>query len=264
METQQYIESGMLELYVFGTLNESDTKTISALEKSDSTVKNEIISIEKAILSLTSSFAPAISVTLFEKIRLKLFTTTDSKVVQLNAEKSARSNYLGWAAAVALLVGTGYFYNQNKTTSSNLASIENIKNGLQQTVLNLELKNQNTSAALTVLKSASTVVVKLNGQAVAPTSSAKVYWNKETKSVFIDATNLPIPPKGMVYQVWALKMNPLTPTSIGLLADFKTNQNRMFAVDNFNDAQGFGITLEQDGGSKTPTMTQLYTLGTVI
>ena len=264
METQKYIESGMLELYVYGTLNESDTQTISALEKSDNAIKNEIISIEKAVLNLTSSFAPAISVTLFEKIRIRLFSKNDGKVVQLNTEKSAKSNYLGWAAAITFLVGTAYFYNQNKTISGNLASVEKVKNGLQQTVLDLELKNQNTAAALNVLKNEQTFVVKLNGQTVSPASTAKVYWNKETKTVFIDATGLPKPPEGMVYQVWALKMNPLTPTSIGLLANFVSNQNRMFAVDNFSDAEGFGITLEPAGGSKTPTMTQLYTLGTVI
>jgi hypothetical protein len=45
-------------------------------------------------------------------------------------------------------------------------------------------------------------VVALGGQAVAPESSAKVYWNKETQ-VYVDAAGLPEPPKGMVYQVWA-------------------------------------------------------------
>jgi hypothetical protein len=47
-----------------------------------------------------------------------------------------------------------------------------------------------------------------------------LYWNKETEVVYIDAAGLPEPPKGMVYQVWALKLNPLTPTSIGLLDNF--------------------------------------------
>jgi hypothetical protein len=40
---------------------------------------------------------------------------------------------------------------------------------------------------------------------------SKVYWNKETQVVYVDAVGLPEPPKGMVYQVWALKLNQLTP-----------------------------------------------------
>ncbi len=59
--------------------------------------------------------------------------------------------------------------------------------------------------------------VTLGGQAVSPSSFAKVYWNKDTKTTYIDAAGLPTPPKGMVYQVWSLKLSPvLTPTSIGL------------------------------------------------
>jgi anti-sigma-K factor RskA len=67
----------------------------------------------------------------------------------------------------------------------------------------------------------------------------------------------------MVYQVWALKLNPLTPTSIGLLENFSSENQKLFAVDNANKAEAFGITLEPAGGSKTPTMERLYTLGKV-
>ena len=86
---------------------------------------------------------------------------------------------------------------------------------------------------------------------------------KEKHTVYIDAAGLPEPPKGMVYQVWSLKLNPLTPTSIGLLDRFKEQDSRIFAVNDAVDAEAFGITLEPAGGSETPTMTQLYTLGKV-
>jgi hypothetical protein len=61
----------------------------------------------------------------------------------------------------------------------------------------------------------------------------------------------------MVYQVWALKLNPLTPTSIGLLDKF--DESTYFAVNNTGDAEAFAITLEP-AGSLNPTMEQLYTL----
>lgn len=67
----------------------------------------------------------------------------------------------------------------------------------------------------------------------------------------------------MVYQVWALKISPLTPASIGLLENFDANEQKLFAVNNANEAEAFGITLEPNGGSSTPTMQQLYTLGKV-
>ena len=82
--------------------------------------------------------------------------------------------------------------------------------------------------------------------------------------VYVDASGLPEPPEGKVYQIWSLKLQPqLTPTSIGLLADFKGDKDKVFAVDKTGDAEAFGITLEPAGGSKSPTMEQLYTLGKV-
>ena len=60
MNAQEYIESGVLELYVFGVLNETETKEISTLEKSEMTIKNEIIAIEKSILNLSSSCSKSI------------------------------------------------------------------------------------------------------------------------------------------------------------------------------------------------------------
>ncbi len=67
----------------------------------------------------------------------------------------------------------------------------------------------------------------------------------------------------MVYQVWSLKMNPLKPTSIGLLNKFESDNNKIFQLPNPNSSEAFGITLEPAGGSKSPTMERLYTLGAV-
>ena len=36
-----------------------------------------------------------------------------------------------------------------------------------------------------------------------------------------------------------------------------------FTLENANESEAFGITLEPEGGSETPTLEQLYTLGAV-
>jgi hypothetical protein len=45
------------------------------------------------------------------------------------------------------------------------------------------------------------------------------YIGTRHKVVYVDASGCQNP-EGMVYQVWALKLDPLTPTSIGLLENF--------------------------------------------
>lgn len=262
MDTQQYIESGNLELYVYGILNESETKEISDLAKNNLEINNEIIAIEKAIINLSGSFSPQVSAEVFEKIRAKL-ELKYRKVIELKP-KSNYSQYLGWAASFALLLGAGYLYNQLNESNTTLKTIEGEKSSIQKQVVDLEFKNKENATALNVVRDSKNTIITLGGQAVSPESFAKIYWNKETQAVYVDAAGLPEPPEGKVYQIWSLKLKPtLTPTSIGLLENFKENRQKIFSVNGTIGAEAFGITLEPAGGSITPTMEQLYTLGKV-
>ena len=262
MEAQEYIESGILELYVYGLLTETENLEIAEMAKKSPEVDQEIISIEKAIVALSSSFSPFHSVTNFEKIKARL-ELKHGKVVEIKPT-SKWSQYVGWAAAVLFLLGLGYQTLELTKTKDAISTVGNEKTKIEREFAYLDQKNKETEKSLTIVRDIKNTGVTLGGQAVSPASFAKVYWNKETKTTYIDAAGLPKPPKGMVYQVWALKLSPvLTPTSIGLLSDFEGNSNKIFAVDRTNEAEAFGITLEPAGGSLTPTMTQLYTLGKV-
>lgn len=261
MDTKEYIASGILELYVYGLLSEAENIEVSSMAKNHPEINDEIIAIEKAIVALSSSFSPFHSVANFEKIKSKL-ELKHSDVIQMKPAKNW-SQYMGWAAAIVLMVGIGYQYNQQNQSNNQVVTIGNEKDKLTKELNTLEQKNKAVETSLAVIRDDKNTVVALSGQAVNPKSFAKVYWNKETKVVYVDAAGLPEPPKGMVYQVWALKLNPLTPTSIGLLDNFDSNNQKIFAVEDAENADAFGITLEPAGGSLSPTMEQLYTLGKV-
>ncbi len=262
MDTTEMINSGKLELYVYGLINESETKEISELAKINPAINKEIHSIEKAILNLSSSFSPVLSAENFERIKAKL-ELKNQEVIEMNP-KSKITPYLNWAATIVLVLGIGFQYFKLKENHTTITTIQGEKSNLQKSVVDLQSKNKETATALQVIRDTKNTVVVLGGQKVAPTASAKIYWNKETATVYVDASGLPEPPKGKVYQIWSLQLSPtLTPTSIGLLANFNGNTEKIFAVSGTKDAQAFGITLEPTGGSKTPTMDQLYTLGKV-
>ena len=262
METNEYIESGILELYVFGLLNESENSDIYQKAKNNTAIHNEIIAIEKAIVNLSTSFSPYLSAVNFEKIKSKL-EIKHNNVIQLESKKN-KSNYIGWAAAAVFLIGFGYQYNQQNIVKDKLEVLENQNLNLNTVVTNEKNKVEKTKELLNVIRDNTNTIVQLAGQATFPNANAKVYWNKAKQTVHIDASGLPKPPSGMVYQVWSLQLKPvLTPTSIGLLADFSEENSLIFAVENTSNAEAFGITLEPKGGSKTPTMEQLYVLGAV-
>jgi len=262
MEAQEYIESGTLELYVYGLLTETENLEIAEVAKKNPEVEQEILAIEKAIVALSSSFSPFHSVANFEKIKARL-ELKHGKVVEMKPA-SNWSQYLGWAAAVVMLLGLGYQTLELTKTKEAIATVGTEKNKIQRDFAYLDQQNRETEKNLSIVRDIKNTGVTLGGQAVSPTSFAKVYWNKDTRTTYIDAAGLPKPPKGMVYQVWSLKLSPvLTPTSIGLLDNFDQNEQKIFAVDQTDSAEAFGITLEPAGGSLTPTMEQLYTLGKV-
>ena len=170
---------------------------------------------------------------------------------------------MGWAAAAIFVIGFGFQYFQLNESQTTIEQLSTEKSTMQKSIVDLELEKQEAEKVLAIVRDNNNIQVALGGQEVAPNAFAKAYYNKETKEVYIDASGLPSPPEGKVYQVWGLKLDPLTPKSIGLLDNFVANSTKLFKVDKAEDAEAFGITLEPAGGSESPTLEQLYTLGKV-
>jgi len=264
MEVEKYIESGILELYVAGALTDEENIEVYQNSRLYPKIKEEILAIESSVLELTKSVTPKFTKRKdFDDLKVRIDDRKNTTVVQLPRKETKWISYSGWAAAILLGIGLGWFYLQNDQLKTEIKIVEE-----QNQVLELQIFEARGSLAsqnelLEKLRDKNITVVPLGGQDVSPTSYAKAYWNKEQNKVYIDAQGLPEPPDGMVYQVWSLKLNPLTPTSMGLLEDFATDENKVFTLNNPNQSEAFGITLEPAGGSEGPNLEQLYTLGTV-
>ena len=265
MEVDNYIASGILELYVAGLLTDEENLEVHQNANQYPEIKKEISAIEAAILELTKAVAPKYSDRKgFDDVKIRIGERKDTKVVQMpKDEKSNLSTYIGWAAAVLFGAGLAWFYVQNDQLQSNIEMVNEQNEVLEQQIFEARGSLTETKDLLTSLRDKDVTVISLGGQEVSPDSYAKAYWNKEQNKVLIDAQGLPEPPDGMVYQVWSLKMSPLTPTSVGLLENFEADANKVFTLNNPNESEAFGITLEPAGGSEGPTMEQLYTLGAV-
>ena len=273
MTNQEYIESGILELYIAGSLTEEENEAIynQLLENPD--LLDEVLKIEAAIMQLTAAASPQNSKFIFKAVREKLGLDENNEPKVIPIQQKPIINwitYSGWAASVLLVIGLMYLFNQNSALKSDIQVVETELQ--EQTIDNtlLEERISETTANLTevqkllsVLRDKDILTVPLAGQAVSPESYANVYWDKGANTVYLDVQGLPEPPAGKVYQVWSLTLNPLSPTSLGTIDEFNTNANKIFTIENANESEAFGITLEPAGGSASPTMEQLYTLGAV-
>lgn len=264
MDVEQYISSGILELYVAGVLSEDQNLEVFRYSQEYPEIREEIIAIEKSILDLSGAAAIKTGKKKgFSDIIKRIDVEDPTPVVHIKSGRTNWAAWAGWAAAVLLGAGLWWFYLQNSTMRSEILMRTSEVQVLQDQIFQARNSRDTAFELLNAIRDKDIAVVTLEGQTVAPDSYARAYWNKSRETVIIDALGLPEPPPGMVYQVWSLKMSPLTPTSIGLLEDFASDENKIFALVNPNDSEGFGITLEPAGGSETPTMEQLYTLGSL-
>lgn len=264
MDIKAYIDSGILELYVAGTLSEKENKEIYTLMQKHPEILQEVLDIEAAVVKLTAATSQQSNKANFETIKSQLkLGQKEIKVVPLIKTKYNWLTYSGWAAALVLGAGLLWMMNQNEQLENTITNSEVEKSYMEIQIEEAQNNLAATKKLLNVLRDKDIIAVPLSGQGNFTTTYAKVYWDKKTNSIYLDAQGLPEAPAGKVYQVWSLTLNPLTPTSLGTIDDFNTDDNKIFTIVNANQSQAFGITLEPEGGSASPTMEQLYTLGVV-
>ena len=260
MDIKAYIESGILELYVAGQLSETENQEIYDLLQQHPELLQEVIEIEQAVVKLTAAASPRAKG--FSTIKERL-STNDTKVVELTPKKTNRISYTGWAASIILAAGLFWTLNQKTELEQQIQTAEIENQYLETQIEDARADLAATKNLLNVIRDKDIIAVPLGGQGDFASSFAKVYWNKADNTIYLDAEGLPNAPKGKVWQVWSLTLNPLTPTSLGTIEDFNTDENKIFSIANANESEAFGITLEPEGGSTSPTMEQLYTLGVV-
>jgi anti-sigma-K factor RskA len=260
MDINAYIESGILELYVAGKLSETENQEIYELLQQHPKLLQEVLEIEGAVLKLTAAVSPRAKG--FESIKARL-DAENTKVVQLPPRQTNWISYTGWAASILLAAGLFWTLNQNTDLEQQLQTADIENQYLETQIEDARTDLAATKNLLNVIRDKDIIAVPLGGQGDFASSFAKVYWNKADNTIYLDAEGLPNAPEGKVWQVWSLTLNPLTPTSLGTIDDFNTDDNKIFTIANANESQAFGITLEPEGGSASPTMEQLYTLGVV-
>lgn len=255
MTPEELIASGKLELYVYGALPKEEHDEVYEMSKTSQEINEEIQAIEASLYRLSSYVSPYLSARNYERIKLAL------KLGSRNMNTGNRLfPVIGYAASLLFLLGLGYFYYNNSVVTTENQVITDKNKELETTVAKISSENE----LLNEIRKSDYTRVTLDGLPIAPESDASIYWDKETHKVIVDVKNLPEPPTGKVYQVWSLVLVPnMLPTSIGVLDEYRNSDLKIFEIENVDYAEAFGITLEPEGGSKTPTLDQLYTLGKV-
>ena len=101
------------------------------------------------------------------------------------------------------------------------------------------------------------VHVRMDGSDLSPESYANVFWNKNSNAVFISVDNLPEPPHGHQYQLWAIESGK-APIDAGIFDHNKLVQELKIIK---GDVLAFAVTLEKEGGTPDATVEKTYVKG---
>lgn len=86
-------------------------------------------------------------------------------------------------------------------------------------------------------------------------SELAIGWNESTREVYLQAKVMPDPPAGKQFQLWAIVNKKLV--NAGIFNTGAANAQQLQQMKTVAAAQGFAITLEKQGGSAEPSMSQV-------
>jgi anti-sigma-K factor RskA len=257
LNIQAYISSGILESYLLGELSETECAEVDAMAKQYPEVLAEIEAIETTMIKVVAKTPPP-------QIKQAVLNKIDKQtaVVPLHAKKH---NYTVWlaAASIVLLIGSAMYnfilVNKLKLSENKLSALS-----LEKDKSSIALETQSKIASvmaneLAILKQPDTKKTILKGLDSTSNLLATVYWNKNSNAVYLTVDTLPEPAMDKQYQLWAIVNGKPVDAGIFELNNIDTLQ-KMKSISN---AQAFAVTLENKGGSASPTLTTMCLLGNI-
>ncbi len=277
MDIQAYIATGMAESYVLGLTTPEETAEVERLARQHPVLQQEIDEIRASLETYAQSLAQTPPPELKDKIWAALSEEENSQSIPgfslpgtdytietspeagtgkeeiaLVPQVSFWRNY-GVAASVILLIASLsynlFLMNRLKQTQDQLAQAETQRSSLAQQARFNEVRYKDASTALAYYQNPDNDVIQLKGtQPTNKNTGAVVFWNRKEQRVFLAVQNMPAPPKGKQYQLWAIVDKK--PVDAGV---FSAQPVAVQSLKEIGQAQAFAVTLENQGGSSVPT-----------
>ena len=276
MNVKEIIESGLIELYAMNALSATEVAQVEAWAAEFPEVRTEIEEAQSALELYAQAHAIEPPADMKAKIMAnfdgefggksekkeanKPTQSSEKRPLSIKPEKTDSGTNAGsklpWAVAGIAFLAALSFFVKAKNTASQLTDCQTESAQLaqkQQVIAELDGK-------INILKSINTKAIDLK-TAPNPTLPkdllVKIFWNAKEKATLLSIQNLPKPPQGKQYQLWAIVgKNP--PINAGVIA---YDMSLVQPMKVFEKADAFAITLENEGGSEVPTLNEMKVLG---
>ena len=264
MQIKEIISSGILEQFVLGTASAEENKMVEE-HINDPEIQAELNNISEALESYAQAYAIEPSDSVRNNILTKINTQHHNQPILKTEEQPAgkvykMNNYLKYAVAASLILLIGSIiinfslYNKYKKSSQEFAETRQELNNQKQLAIDMDKE-------ISLVKNKMAVPVVLNGTPHSPESLAKIFWMKDSGTVYVDPSNLPPIPLDKQYQLWAIVDGK--PVDAGMISSKNGDIFHFQKMKSFGKAQAFAITIEKAGGSPAPTMTEMVVMAKI-
>lgn len=274
MDIQAYIHCGIIESYILGLASQQEADELEVLRTLHSEIDWAINDFSEVLeqQAFTNAIAPPAD------MKHKIMSAIKDQENQRNTPipnlppapveiQSAKIRNISnqWkniaaAAVILFLISTVvnfFLYNKYDKKNRDYEVLLSEKKGLLagNNVIQAQLKEWRSAAEM--MEDPGMMMVKMNAVPGKEQNKALVFWDIKNKDVYVMINKLPPPATGKQYQLWALMDGK--PIDAGVISDCNTTC-KMKKIAN---AQAFAITLENAGGSPTPTLDAMYVFGKV-
>ena len=281
-EVNEYIESGILELYVLGQLNDQEELEVQEMAARYPAIKQEIEAIENAMERYAVARAVQPTIGLDQRILTSMQIaqpTADvpaipenpgGKVVPMpiNYESKIRTLRVALVACIAFLLVSVIALFSARTqlghARNEIASLSQQREQYSRTVNYMRQDNADLKKIVDMTDDPNWKTIQLAGTTMDPEAKMVVYWHSSGNHVMVDNSKMHLPSndKNHQYQLWALVNGK--PVDLGVFDIDTEHPGILKAMKDIASAQTFAVTLEQRGGSPSPTMEQMIVAGNVI
>lgn len=266
MNIEEYISSGALEAYAAGILSDLERKEVEDTLVQYPALRAELLAIEQS----QEKFLQKVAITPRASVKEKLFVSLGNRDAETKSIPLAThtSNSLIWkyavAASLSLAVVTSYLaYSYRERWITSVISLNNLIAQNQQIAQDYNVVNNRINQIekdVQVLNDPSFQRVVMAGTANAPEAKAFVYWNEESKEVYLSLQSMRELSQENQYQLWAIVDGK--PVDAGV---FDSNLAGLLKMKDIGKGAGaFAVTIEPRGGKTSPTLETMQVVGTVV
>lgn len=278
MDIKEYIASGLIEAYILGGLSAKESAQVEADIAANPELAVIVAETEATMQQYAASFAKQpppnlenkIWNTIQERKTSKRNTNTGSseteilpktKHIPFEPEYRKPVQWKYAATIVALIGSVGVnilLWNETKQFASEKTALTDQINQVRAEQQKIASELEDYQKGKNMMADTAMQTIVMHTAVAGHPMAATIYWRKTDGAAYVAMNALPAPPKGMQYQLWAIKGGK--PVDMGTLpnsmANSPTIQKIAMAI---TSSEAFAISLEKEGGNPTPTL--VYVLG---